>query len=243
MRLNYCDEENKQFQLEVRVREITEDRICLREHVWIDRGTWKLTNGDDEYALSSSYDQEQVSSGYYRVESAAIRFMSEPDYLQSKMLHPRWIGQEVFSSGGDHWGWVVDYEEDGYRKDDGRFVFHDTYKINWEFGTDNRPWSPDSLSSSSLSSSSLSSNDCSHVYPGSPLNIVLTSKQANCNRCNEDAGRWTWQHLDTDEQWCHRCHVKLHSVPFACPACEESVHSIRWGDEGWCDRCEQELRC
>ena len=51
MRLNYCDEENKQFQLEVSVREITENRIYLREHVWIDRETWKLTNGDDEYTL------------------------------------------------------------------------------------------------------------------------------------------------------------------------------------------------
>lgn len=34
----------------------------------------------------------------------------------------------------------MDYEEDGYRKNDGRFVFHDSYNMNWEFGSNHREW-------------------------------------------------------------------------------------------------------
>ena len=113
--------------------------MCIRDSLWIDRSTWVLTVENEEYALSLSYDSD-VGPRQYRVESDAIRFMAEPDYRRSEMLHPKWLGCEVFSIDGDSWGFVVDYEKDGYRKNDGRFVFHDTYNISWEFGSNHREW-------------------------------------------------------------------------------------------------------
>ena len=140
MRLIHSIHEDEEFVSLLTISEITNDAIHFGEDMWIDRSTWVLTVENEEYALSLSYDSDDVGPGQYRVESEAIRFMAEPDYRRSEMLHPKWLGCEVFSVDGDPWGFVVDYEEDGYRKNDGRFVFHDTYNMNWEFGTNHREW-------------------------------------------------------------------------------------------------------
>ena len=73
--------------------------------------------------------------------------------------------------------------------------------------------------------------------------IVLTARDCDCSKCGISTGRWTWSCEETDEHWCHNCHVDLHGIEFHCPACNEDVKSIQWGEEGWCDRCEQELWC
>ena len=79
---------------------------------------------------------------------------------------------------------------------------------------------------------------------GSKMNIVLTEKKCECLECGVSTGHWTWSCAETDEHWCHNCHVELHGIEFHCPACDEDVKSIQWGnDEKWCDRCEQELMC
>ena len=253
-----------QVRISLAICEITNDAIRFGEDAWIDRSTWVLAVGHEEYALSLSYDSDGVGSGQYRVESYAIRFMAEHDYRQSEMLHPKWLGCEVFSVDGDPWGFVVDYEEDGYRKNDGRFVFHDTYNMSWEFGTDHRTWAasdrvggPERLSDNDGSTDSANSTDstdaCANsdddgsdvfpdIYPNDS-NIVLVVSEADCNACGNSTGRWTWHRTNTDENWCHLCHVRLHGVEFECPACDRTVQSIRWGNEGWCDGCEQELWC
>lgn len=237
------DGERPQRIFDLTICEISSDAICFGDDLWIDRGTWILTAANEEYTLSLSYDSDDVAPGQYRVESCAIRFMAEPDYRRSEMLHPKWLGCEVFSVDGDPWGFVVDYEDDGYRKNDGRFVFHDTYKMNWEFGANHREWNNPSTAPDRIRSPEcLPLNDYPIVYQDDS-NIMLVTREAVCDACGNNTGRWTWNQTITGESWCHICHVQLHGVEFECPACDQTVQSIRWGIEGWCDDCEQEMWC
>lgn len=80
---------------------------------------------------------ERVAEGHYRVGVGAMRFSYDEEYSPAEMLHPRLLGKEVLSMRGEKWGHVVDMEEDGYRKDDKRFVFHDTHNATWKFGDAN----------------------------------------------------------------------------------------------------------
>ncbi len=156
MLLNFSD-----FSVRYYVREITSDAIYFYEQpgTWIDRRTWSLTIGADvhpsgkttEYALSLDYEHQRipqpngsvlcpckrVAEGHYRVDDIALRFCYDPEYNPVEMLHPRLLGKEVLSMRGEKWGHVVDMEDDGYRKDDGRFVFHETHNATWAFGDAN----------------------------------------------------------------------------------------------------------
>ena len=134
-----------------KVLRVTPESIEFGENVRIDRATWMLSMRGKEYTLCSRRE-ENLPEHHYFVESHGLRFCYDDEYEKDEMLHPRWIGQAVVGCcSGDHWGYIVDMEEDGYRKDDGRFVFHETHGQTWDFGsTSIGEWQSSNESSSSI---------------------------------------------------------------------------------------------